>query len=64
MIAREFDWKAVATVSGLLGLLPIVAFTSYFMRRNKRINEGQSQMILGVAFIAIIIAVNLVVTLI
>ena len=64
VIAREFDWKAVATVSGLLGLLPIVAFTSYFMRRNKRINEGQSQMILGVAFIAIIIAVNLVVTLI
>lgn len=64
IITKEFDWKAVATVSGLLGLLPIVAFTSYFMRRNKKINEGQSHMILGVAFITIIIALNLVVTLI
>lgn len=61
---RQFDWKVYVGITGLLMVLPLVGLSSYFMRRNKVINEGENYTILGVTFLVVIIGINLFITLI
>jgi len=62
--SKEFDWKVMLVVSSLLALLPMVAFTSHFMKKKEKINESQSQTIMGIAFIGIILTINMVISMI